>query len=137
MLNKSDLENDDQDLDLQTQRLYHLMILGRWFVIAILWLTIGILSLWGMRREISLLQEYFTWSAVRYALAYHRLPALGLALCVGMTVGALVWHSRNILCGLPPREKMRLVNHVRRIREQGPSHFLWQWVVKKSNQNIR
>ncbi len=113
------------------QRFHQLMVYTRWLVVAALWLTVGSFSLWGLRYPISLLQQYFTWSAVRYGLAYHPIAAVGLGLCVGMTVAVLIWQSRNILVGLPKREQERLQRQVIRIREQGPSHPLWRFVYEK------
>nr|WP_199329561.1 hypothetical protein [Coleofasciculus sp. FACHB-1120] len=105
-------------------------VYGRWLVAGLLWITIGPLSLWGLRYPISLLKEYFTWAAVRYGLYYNPLPALGLALCIGMTASVLVWQSRNILLGIPSRERHRLEQQVYRIRQQGQSHPLWKWVCQ-------
>jgi hypothetical protein len=122
-----------QDTVLQDQiiRLHRLTVYGRWSVVILLWLTVAPLSLWGLRYPITLLREYFTWAAVRYGLAYHPVPAIGLSLCIGMTVAVLVWQSRNILLGLPDRDKQRLARQVQRIRQQGKSHPLWQWICNE------
>jgi hypothetical protein len=119
-----------QDITLQDQivRLHRLTVYGRWSFVLFLWLTVAPLSLWGLRYPISLLREYFTWSAVRYGLAYHPISAIGLSLCIGMTVAVLIWQSRNILLGLPDKDKQRLARQVQRIRQQGRSHPLWQWI---------
>lgn len=109
-------------------RLHELTVWGRWGFVLCLWLTIGILSLWGLRGEFALWMQYFTWSAVRYGFAYNPVPTFGLGLCTGLTVATLVWQSRNILLGLPAPEKQRLERQVQRIQQQGPSHPLWRWV---------
>ena len=114
----------------QVQRLHQLTVYGRWFVVGLLWLSIGFLSLWGLRAEIALWRQYFTWVAVRYGLYYNPLPTFGLALCIGMTVSVLVWQTRNILLGLPSEEQQRLEKQVDRIRQQGPSHPLWKRVCQ-------
>ena len=114
----------------QVQKLHHLTVYGRWLVVALLWLTIGSLSLWSLRSEIALCQQYFTWVAVRYGLYYNPMSTVGLAFCIGMTVSVLVWQSRNILMGLPRPEIRRLEQQVCRIRQQGPSHPLWKWVCQ-------
>lgn len=119
---------DDIHFQQQVQRLYRLTVYGRWLVVALLWVSVGLLSLWGLRSEIDLWVQNFTWVAVRYGLVYNRLPSLGLALCIGMTASVLVWQSRNILLGRPYPEQRRLEQQVRRIRQQGPSHPLWKWV---------
>ena len=123
-----------QDLDptflAQVQKLHQLTVYGRWLVVCLLWFSIGLLSLWGLRSEIALWQQYFTWVAVRYSLYYNPLPTFGLALCIGMTVAVLFWQSRNILVGLPLQEQRRLEQQVFRIRQQGPSHPLWRWVCQ-------
>jgi hypothetical protein len=114
----------------QIDNLYRLIIYGRWLVIGLLWLTVGAYSLWELRYPISLIEEDFTWAAVKYGLVFQPIPALGLCLCVGMMTGTLVWHSRNIIWGIPKKEQQRLIQQVGNIRKQGSSHPLWKWVVK-------
>lgn len=114
----------------QVQKLHQLTIYGRWLFVLVLWLSIGALSLWALRAEIALWQQHFTWAALRYGLAYNRLPTLGLALCIGMTTAVLVWQSRNIFWGISHAEQKRLEEQVRRIRQQGSSHPLWKWVCQ-------
>lgn len=121
----------DPQLQQQIQRLYQLTVYGRWMLVGALWLGLAPLCLWGLRYEISLLLDYFTWTAVRYGIAYNRLPAFGLAFCLGMTLSVATWQVRNRLLGLPSRERKRLVNQVIRIRRQGKSHPLWQWVCRQ------
>ena len=134
--NKSDSKelaiqgNNDPNFKHQVQRLYQLTVYGRWLVVGLLWLSIGALSLWSLRPEIALWRQHFTWVAVRYGLAYNRLPTLGLALCIGMTTAVLVWQSRNILWGMPHKEQKRLEQQVRRIRQQGSTHPLWKLVCQ-------
>jgi len=120
------------DLTLQQDvaRLYRLTIYARWCVVSVLWLTVGLLSLWGLRYPISLLLDYFTWPAVRYGLAFNRLPTIGLATCIGFTIATLLWQSRNALFGLSPRDRQRLEQQVQRIRLQGASHPLWNFVCR-------
>ena len=116
------------NLSPELMRLHQVSVWGRWLVVVCLWLTVGLLSLWGLRGEIALWMQYFTWAAVRYGFAYNPVPTFGLALCIGLTVATLVWQSRNILFGLPAPEKERLERQAYRIRQQGPSHPLWRWV---------
>ena len=122
-----EFENDASFIQ-QVQRLHKLTVYGRWLFVGCLWLTIAPVSLWNLRAEISLWEQYFTWVAVRYGLFYHPLSTFGLAFCIGMTAAVLVWQSRNILLGLPQQEKQRLEKQVYRIRQQGPTHPLWKWV---------
>lgn len=112
----------------QVQKLHRLTVYSRWLVVAFLWLTVGSLSLWGLRGEIALWLQYFTWVAVRYGLYYNPLPAFGLAFCISMTISAIVWQSRNLLLGLPLKEQQRLEQQVYKIRQQGASHPLWKWI---------
>ncbi|AFZ12312.1 hypothetical protein Cri9333_1418 [Crinalium epipsammum PCC 9333] len=114
----------------QVNRLYRLTFYGRWLVVGILWLSVGSVSLWGLRYPLSLMREYFTWAAVRYGIEFNFLPALGLTLCIATTLAVLIWHTRNVLFGLPQEERQRLEQQVYRIRQQGSSHPLWKWVVK-------
>lgn len=120
----------DSSFASQVERLHELTVYGRWLFVGFLWLTIGSLSLWALRDEIALLQQHFTWVAVRYGLAYNRLPAMGLGLCVGMTLGVMLWQTRNILIGISPTERRRLEQQVFRIRQQGKSHPLWNLVCQ-------
>ncbi|MEG3849415.1 hypothetical protein [Microcoleus sp. herbarium13] len=122
---------NDQNLQIEVQRLHKLTVYGRWLTVILLWISVGSLSIWGLRGEIALWLEHFTWAAVRYGLYFHRWPALGLVLCLGMTLVALR-QSRNVR-GLQEREKQGLEQQVRRIRQQGPSHPLWKWVCKGSS----
>ena len=115
----------------RVMRLHRLTVYGRWLMVLFFWVTVGSLSLWGWRYEISLLQEYFTWSAVRYGIIFNPLPAMGLGFCIGVTLAVLFWHSRNILLGLSPQEQQRLEHQVHRISQQGASHPLWKWVVER------
>ncbi|MEL6162326.1 MAG: hypothetical protein AAFY21_09695 [Cyanobacteria bacterium J06641_2] len=122
--------SSDSSFNQQVQRLHELTVYGRWLVVIFLWLTVAPLCLWELRTEIELLREYFTWASVRYGLFFHPFAALGLGLCVGMTLSVLMWQSRNILFGMPVAEKQRLEKQVYRIRQQGSSHPLWKWVCK-------
>lgn len=114
----------------QMERLHRITVYGRWAVVALLWVGIAPLSLWNLRGEIALWRSYFTWTALRYGLAYHRLATFGLALCIGSTVGVLVWQSRNILLGLPSAQVQRLEEQVLTIRRYGKRHPLWKWVCQ-------
>jgi hypothetical protein len=120
----------DSEFKEQVSRLHLATVYGRWILVVSLWLTLGILSLWGLRYHIGLLLEHFTWAALRWGLAFNWLPSLGLFICVGMTTAVLVWQSRNILFGLSRQEQRRLEQQVLKIRQQGKSHPLWKWVCQ-------
>jgi len=108
-------------------------ILRRWWWSSLgIWLTVGAASLWALRHEIASLQQYFTWTAVRYALAYNRPAALGLGLCVGLTVALLISESRHILFGLSREERRRLERLRASIQRRGPSHPLWRHLSPSS-----
>ena len=107
------------------------IVLRRWWVISgLLWLTVAPLSLWSLRPDIALVRQHFTWSAVRYGLAYNRLAAVGLGLCVGLTVALLVAESRYILWGMTQAEAQRLEKLLHRINAQGNSHPLWRHLYR-------
>lgn len=114
----------------QLQRLHQLTVYSRWLFVGFCWLVIAPLGIWGLREEFELWREYFTWAAVRYAIAYNRLSAVAIAFCIGITTSVLVWQSRNILFGMPDAERQRLENQLRRIHAAGPRHPLWKWVCK-------
>ncbi|MDX2215696.1 MAG: hypothetical protein SFY66_20710 [Oculatellaceae cyanobacterium bins.114] len=124
-------EGYDPVFQQQMQRLHNLTVMGRWLVTGLFWLCLAPLSLWGLRSEMALWREYFTWAALRYGLIYNPLPTFGLALCIGTTVAVLIWQSRNILFGISQQQTKRLERQLIKIREQGPSHPLWKWVCKE------
>jgi hypothetical protein len=113
----------------QLHRLRDVMMRRWWTIAAALWLVVAPLCLWQLRPEIALLRQYFTWTAVRYGLAYNRLAALGLGLCIGITVALLMAESRHILFGLSGSERRRLSQQLSRIQQKGPSHPLWRRVI--------
>jgi len=131
---ESQIEAEELGLDpafaQQIQKLHRLTVYGRWLFAGFLWLTIAPFCLWDLRVEISLLQQYFTWEGLRYALIFHPLSTLGLSFCISVTTSVLVWQSRNILWGLPLQEQQHLQKQVYRIRQQGSSHPLWKWVCQ-------
>ena len=120
----------DPNLDRQIQKLHQLTVYMRWLTVIFSWLTLGLFGLWGLRDEIKLWFDYFTWSAVSYGLSYNHLPSFCLAFCIGITLSVLVWQSRNILWGLPDQEKYRLKQKVKRIIAAGSSHPLWKFIVE-------
>jgi hypothetical protein len=121
-------------LPLDIRRLHQLTIYARWAFVLGLWLTVGAFSLWQLRFRIQILMDYFTWSAVKYGLAYHIVSAFGLALCLGVTASVLTWHLRNLLLGLSRPEKERLQQQAIRIRQQGRTHPLWRWLNRKEKE---
>jgi hypothetical protein len=122
----------DPAFQAEIERLHALTVFGRWALAIGLWLTVGAASLWSIRQQIGLLMEYFTWSGLRYTLIFNRFSTIGLYLCIGMTVSVLLWQSRNILWGRSAYDQARLHQQLLKIRQQGESHPLWQWVHPKS-----
>ena len=118
----------DSDFEKKVQRLYQLTLYTRWLFVLISWLTVGVYGIWGLRAEIALWFDYFTWSAVYYGFHFNLIPTLCLAFCVGVTVSVLVWQSRNIIWGLPEREKRQLEKQVSNIIASDGKHPLWKWI---------
>ncbi|MEA5510430.1 hypothetical protein VB715_11700 [Crocosphaera sp. UHCC 0190] len=129
------MSDRDPSLTRQIERLYEFNLYRRWLFVMICWLTLGQFALWQLRGEFTLWREHFTWVAVRYGLAFNLIPAFSLFFCIGVTGAVLVWQSLHILNGLSPREKMRLENQVRQIRQSGPGHPLWKWVCETSQRH--
>ena len=125
---KSKIQNP-KSLRQQVQRLHQVEICGRWLAVTAIWMSFGTYGIWGLRREIALWEEYFTWSAVRYALAYNQVPSLCLFFCIGVTVAVIVWQGQRALLGISQRERQRLEKQVQKIQETGPRHPLWKWVI--------
>jgi uncharacterized paraquat-inducible protein A len=122
------MTNLDSNLKRQMQRLHQLTVVARWLFVFACWITLGSFGIWGLREDISLWQEYFTWAAVRYAIFFNRIPSLCLAFCIGITTAVLVWQSHHILRGLSDEEKRRLEKQVKKIHAIGPRHPLWRWI---------
>ena len=127
-INNEEIPRSDPAFGQQVQRLYRLTVYSRWLFIVFVWLTIVPASLWDLRMEIVLWQEYFTFAAVRYGLVSHPFATLGLAFSIGIILAVLIWQSRNILFGLSTEEKKQLEDRVWNIRKQGSNHPLWKWI---------
>ncbi len=125
-------EPSDATFQQEVERLYQITLYGRWFVVSLLWLTIGLLSLWGLRYPLSLMLDYFTWSAVRYGVIFYRLPTIGLLICVFFTLSLLFRQIHYWLFGLTKPERQRLEKKVCQIRLQGKSHPLWKFVCRET-----
>lgn len=124
------MTNANPNFNQQVQRLYDLSVYGRWLFVGVCWVILGSYGIWGLRDEFVLWRQYITWTSLRYGLAYNIIPTSCLVFCVAITAAVLVWQSRNILYGLPMREKLRLENQVKKIHNTGPSHPLWKWVIQ-------
>lgn len=122
--------HDPQFLE-QIERLHYLFVLGRWAIVILLWLVIGMVSTWSLRHEFAMISERFTWAALRYGLAFNIWSTLGLSMCIGPTVALLVWQTRNMLFGLPKIELARVEKYVLKVREQGKSHPLWSYICDR------
>ncbi|MEO0395112.1 MAG: hypothetical protein AAF243_03880 [Cyanobacteria bacterium P01_A01_bin.137] len=99
-----------------------------WRLTVGVWLTVGPLTLWQLRSEISLLLDYFTWTSVYYGLKYNFLGSVGFFLCVGLASTLLIREIRHLTLGISPMEHKRLEKQLAQIRRQGSSHPLWSLV---------
>jgi hypothetical protein len=106
-------------LEPKVKKVYQINLYRKWRIVAICWLTLGIFSIWELRHEIALWQDYFTWSALRYALAYHRLASLSFSICLGLTIGLLISQCRDILWGISEQEKYRLTQELEKLCNSG------------------
>jgi hypothetical protein len=98
----------------------------RWILVALLWLLVVPFCLWLLRARISLLLEYFTWSGLRYGLAFNQVAAMGLLATLLLTLTS-VW-SRWFYShyGLAATEVRRLERLALRIQARGEGHPLWR-----------
>ena len=112
----------------KVDRLYKLSIYSRWLVVIFSWLTFGVYAIWSLQEEIALCLDYFTWASMYYGLHFNFLPSLCLAFCIGTTVSAIVWQSRNTIWGLSDFEKRKLEKQVKKILSEGKKHPLWKWI---------
>jgi hypothetical protein len=122
----------DPDFAADLERLAVLTVRLRWAVVGGLWLTIGALSLWGIRENLALMSQYFTWAALHYTFRFNRFNALGIMICMVMTLSVLLGQSRDILFGRSGSEQERLHQQLLRIKQQGESHPLWRWLYGKN-----
>lgn len=122
------MNKDKFILEPKVEKYYKIIIYRQWLIVLILWLTLGIFAIWDLREEINLWQEYFTWSALRYALAYHRISTLCLSICIGLPLGLLIRQSKEILWGISAQEKYRLKQEVEKICDQGKTHPLYKFL---------
>lgn len=120
--------SDRFDFQHKVARLYKLSVYKRWLFVAVSWLTLGSYALWDLREEIAIAVDYFTWAAIYYGLHFNFVPTICLAFCIGVTVSALVWQSRNLIWGLPADEKRKLKKQVKKILAKGDKHPLWKWI---------
>jgi hypothetical protein len=67
----TDNETADSERQQQVQRLHRLTVWGRWLFVLGCWLGIGSVSLSVLWDDIALMRQYFTWTALRYALAFN------------------------------------------------------------------
>ncbi len=109
-------------------RLHRLQVLLRWLILVSLWSLVTPWALLSMAPGLQLLTTNFTWIGLRYLIVEDRLPSFAITVCVALTAAHLLWQSRNILWGLPLRERQRLRQQVLRIARQGRRHSLWRWV---------
>jgi len=110
--------------DERLARLLTVHLYLRWGILLSLWLTVGLVSLWALLDDIELWLDYFTWTAVRSALQHNRWAFLGLGLCVGATLGVLIWQSGHILLGVLPSERRSLQRQLHQMSKWGKSHPL-------------
>ncbi|MBF2097543.1 MAG: hypothetical protein IGQ88_04090 [Gloeomargaritaceae cyanobacterium C42_A2020_066] len=118
-------------------RLYGLTLGMRWAVALVAWLTLGSWSLWAMRPAAILLGEHFTWTSLRFSLATYPWSAVGLTICIGLTLSVLLHHSRGILWGLSAKERQALERWAGQIGVQGTRHPLWRWVGPSGHRGQR
>jgi hypothetical protein len=85
-----------------------------WWTTLALWSTVGMISIWGLRRTWQQIAEVFTWAAIKYGLAFNQLAAMGLGLCLGLTVALLVKETRFLLFGLTRKERYDLLKALRK-----------------------
>ena len=107
------------------ERLLKLQFQCRWGVVALLWICLGLPSLWLLRTELRRLLEFFTWAGLKYSLIFDPVAGFGLCTCAAVTLTTLLWHCKYELFGLSARERLALEKLAASIQKKGPTHFLW------------
>ncbi|MEO0852027.1 MAG: hypothetical protein AAFY15_00795 [Cyanobacteria bacterium J06648_11] len=100
----------------------------RWGMVGLVWLSVGVPSLLILRMEISRLLEFFTWAGLKYSLLYSPLAAMGVSICLGFTLTALLWQSQHELFGFSERTQRSLERQAERIGQLDRSHWLRRWL---------
>ncbi|MEM7769730.1 MAG: hypothetical protein AAF327_04385 [Cyanobacteria bacterium P01_A01_bin.37] len=126
----------DPDFHHELELLHQRSIQSRWLGLGLLWVVVGPVSVWRVRDDIALMVDHFTWASLRYTLAFNPLASLGLVLCFSLTMGVLLWQSRNIFLGLSEHDLKDLEQRLLRIRQQGESHPLWASVCEHRNMSL-
>ncbi|MBV5260587.1 hypothetical protein FLX56_19430 [Synechococcus moorigangaii CMS01] len=114
----------DNHLSPLATKLVKLTIFGRWLMVVLLWLILGSYSVWALRPEFPLWQDYLTWAVVRLSLGYHFWASVALSICIAYTCGVLVWHSQKLLRGWSAQERYRFNQWAERLA-QNRHHWLW------------
>ncbi|MBJ7899833.1 MAG: hypothetical protein GC158_07925 [Cyanobacteria bacterium RI_101] len=99
------------------QRLYRQKLRRRWLFVGLCWFCLAPWALWQFREDFLLLEDHFTFTAVRYGLAFRLVPAFSLFFCVGITGSTLFWQSCHLLWGLSPQERRRWRLQARKLRD--------------------
>lgn len=129
MAQERPLRHEDPDLLRQMRRLYYLRLRIRWGAIALVWLLLVPPSLWSLRGVFGRWGDYFGWAALRYAIVHHRIEAIALAFCIALVTATLLRHSWHMIMGLSAQELDHLRRDLGAIRDRGPEHLLWRWVM--------
>ncbi len=114
----------------QIEKLHRLQMQGRWLFVLFCWLTFAPLGLWGLRTEISLILDHFTWIAVIYSISYNFLASLSFTFPLAITAAVLVRFIKYKLNGISARERLQLEKRVEKIKNYGPTHPLWKLILK-------
>lgn len=90
------------------KKFYRRQIYLKWLIVAGCWSILLPIIIWGLRTEIELLKDYFTWTALRYSLAFNLPYTLLLVICLWLALRTLFWQIKNALFGLSPQDKYYL-----------------------------
>ena len=113
------------------EKLYRLTIYIRWLFVLFAWLTLGSYGFWQLRGDYQLWRDYFTWTAVRYALAFNPVAAFCLFLCLGLTGAVLIRHSLYLLFGISSTQQEYFRQQAQKIYSKGATHPFYTWVYKR------
>jgi hypothetical protein len=117
------------DLDQQVIKLRRVDMFLRWFLVLLMWLTVGAWSGWQMRSSIQQLSEYFSMTGLRYSLFFNLWSGgAGLIFCLSLTISSLLWQIGHSLWKISPRERQQLETRVQQIQIQGAKNPYWRWI---------
>lgn len=113
------------------QQVYLAYQSGLFKAMGLVWLVMGIPSLWALREDLLRLVRYFTWTGLRFSLLYKpSWPSFGILFCLIFTLYVLMSQSRYEVLGLMDTERQLLETVAVRLRRLPQHHYLRRYFLQ-------